>query len=165
MKPGGTNPRMVLYRSELTPSATTNGFLGVATSTKTSGKNTGRPIEDLDGGRGLLDDYLIENLVDIKVTLNYLDASGVPVSVNPTGATTVNWTRSGFVGFVMLKGETTPTPIVTPNTPVSITVILTSLRPKGATLYESGAMKRDDAIQREGVVLSRTFPIVAQPVH
>jgi type II secretory pathway component PulJ len=151
MAPGGARKRLTLYRTELPKALSGNAtaFLDVADLHTNFWKDYWAIHAADNGGKTLLDDYLVENIVDIKVALNYLTAAGTPASVTLPAGAAVNWTSNGFEGASL----------ATPNTPVSITLILTSLRPMGTKLYESGAMTLSNAIQQQGVVLSRTFPI------
>ncbi len=156
MVPGGSNKRLALYRTELprTLSGNATAFLDVADLHAGFWKDYWAIHEADNGGKTLLEDYLVENIVDIKVALNYLAADGAPASVTLPAGATASWTSNGF--------EVTSIP--TPNTPVSITLILTSLRPVGIKLYESGAMTLPTAIEKQGVVLSRTFPVYPSQV-
>lgn len=151
MAPGGSNKRLTLYRTELPKALSGNAtaFLDVADLHADFWKDYWAIHAADNGGKTLLNDYLAENIVDIKVTLNFLTAAGIPSSVVLPAGAVVSWTSNGFEGPLL----------ATPNTPVSITLILTSLRPAGVKLYESGAMSLDTAIRRQGVILSRTFPI------
>ena len=151
MAPGGARKRLTLYRTELPKALSGNAtaFLDVADLHTNFWKDYWAIHAADNGGKTLLDDCLVENIVDIKIALNYLTAAGIPASVTLTAGAAVNWTSNGFEGASL----------ATPNTPVSITLILTSLRPMGTKLYESGAMTLAAAIQQQGVVLSRTFPI------
>jgi hypothetical protein len=151
MAPGGARKRLTLYRTELPKALSGNAtaFLDVADLHTNFWKDYWAIHAADNGGKTLLDDCLVENIVDIKIALNYLTAAGIPASVTLPAGAAVNWTSNGFEGASL----------ATPNTPVSITLILTSLRPMGTKLYESGAMTLAAAIQQQGVVLSRTFPI------
>lgn len=151
MVPGGSKKRLTLYRTELpkTLSGNNTAFLDVADMHTGFWKDYWAIHAADNGGKTLLDDYLVENIVDIKVTLNYVAPDGTPASRALAAGAAVSWTSNGFEGSVM----------ATPNTPVSITLTLTSLRPAGVKLYESGAVTLPTAIEKQGVVLSRTFPI------
>ena len=151
MVPTGANKRLALYRTELpkTLSGNATAFLDVPDLYADFWKNYWATYAADNGGKTLLNDFLVENIVDIKVVLNYLSPAGIPLSASLPANATVSWTSNGFEGAS----------IATPNTPVSITLILTTLRPVGAKLYESGAMQIATAIQSQSVVLSRTFPI------
>jgi prepilin-type N-terminal cleavage/methylation domain-containing protein len=157
MVPGGSHKRIAFYRKELTkaPPGNAAAFLDVADLHKNFWKDYWATLAADNGGKTFLEDYLVENIVDIKVTLNYLDGNGSPASMTLPAGAAVSWTSNGFEGssFTM------------PNTPVSITLILTSLRPVGAKLYESGAVTLAAAIQQQGVVLSRTFPIYPSQIN
>lgn len=157
MVPGGSNKRLALYRSELTKTLSGNAtpFLDVADLHTNFWKDYWATLAADDGGKTLLEDFLVENIVDIKVTLNYLDGNGSPASMTLPAGASVSWTSNGFEG----------SSFTIPNTPLSITIILTSLRPVGAKLYESGAMTLAKAIQQQGVVLSRTFPIYPNQIN
>lgn len=157
MVPGGAHKRLALYRTELPKALSGNatGFLDVADLHTNFWKDYWATLAADNGGKTLLEDYLVENIVDIKVTLNYLAKDGSPGSVTLPAGAAVSWTSNGFEGASL----------TTPNTPVSVTLILTSLRPLGTKLYESGAIKLDTAIQKQGVVLSRTFPIYPSQIN
>ena len=157
MVPGGARKRFALYRAKLPKalSGSATAFLDVADLHTNFWKDYWATHAADNGGKTLLEDYLVENIVDIKVKLNYLDGNGSPASVTLPAGAAVSWTSNGF------EGASLPTP----NTPVSITLILTSLRPVGAKLYESGAMTLATAIQQQGVVLSRTFPIYPSQIN
>jgi prepilin-type N-terminal cleavage/methylation domain-containing protein len=157
MASGGSNKRFTLFRSELSKATSGNAtaFLDVADLHADFWKEYW-PIHAADKrGKTLLDDYLAENIVDVKVTLNFLTAAGIPASVALPAGAVVSWTSNGFEGPVF----------PTPNTPVSISLLLTSLRPVGVKLYESGAMSLDTAIRQQGVILSRTFPIYSSRLN
>jgi len=157
MVPGGSNKRLTLYRTELpkTLSGNATAFLDVADLHADFWKDYWATHAADNGGKTLLNDYLVENIVDIQVTLNYLAADGAPASLTLPAGAAVRWTSNGFEG----------TSLTTANTPVSITLVLTSLRPAGVKLYESGAMTLATAIRQQGVVLSRTFPIYSGQVN
>lgn len=151
MVPGGAHKRLALYRTELPKALSGNAtaFLDVADLHTNFWKDYWAILAADNSGKTLLEDYLVENIVDIKATLNYLTAAGSPASATIPAGAAVSWTSNGFEGASL----------TTPNTPVSITLTITSLRPLGTKLYESGAMTLATAIQQQGVVLSRTFPI------
>ncbi|MCX6972287.1 MAG: prepilin-type N-terminal cleavage/methylation domain-containing protein [Verrucomicrobia bacterium] len=157
MVPGGSNKRLALYRTELprTLSGNATAFLDVADLHAGFWKDYWATHAADNGGKTLLDDYLVENIVDTKVTLNYLAPDGTLTSLGLLAGAAVSWTSNGFDGALL----------ATPNTPVSITLTLTSLRPAGVKLYESGAMTLDTAIRQQGVSLSRTFPINPSRLH
>lgn len=104
-------------------------------------------------GRTLLNDYLMEDIVDVDITLTYREADGALQSLTLPDEATINWTDQGF------SGASIATPNATPNTPLSLTVALTSLRPEGARSYELEAMTLEKAITKYGVMQSKTFSL------
>jgi type II secretory pathway pseudopilin PulG len=157
MVPGGAQKCLALYRTELPRalSGTTTGFLDVADLHSNFWGDYWTTLAADNGGKTLLEDYLVENIVDIRVTLNYIAPDGLPASVTLPAGASVSWTSNGFEGASL----------ATPNTPVSITLILTALRPMGAKLYESGALTLSKAKDQQRIVLSRTFPIYPSQIN
>lgn len=151
MAPGGPDKRPALYRTQMarTLSGDTKAFLDLPDLHAGFWKNYWETYSKDNGGKTLLDDYLVDAIVDIKVVLNYLTASGQPASLTLPPGAAVNWTSQGFEGAS----------IITPNQPVSIALILTSLRPRGVSLFAAGTLPLAKAIQMHGMVSSRTFPI------
>ena len=49
-------------------------------------------------GRTLLNDYLMEDIVDVDITLTYRDADGALQSLTLPDEATINWTDQGFSG-------------------------------------------------------------------
>lgn len=149
--PDGPNKRLVIYRTQLakTVAGDTKAFLDLPDLHAGFWKDYWETYSADGAGRTLLDDYLVEGIVDIKVVLNFRTKDGEPSSQTLPDGAVVNWTSLGFEG----------SSLTTPNIPVSITLILTSLRPEGARLFESGSLPLARAIERHGMVSSRTFPI------
>ena len=147
MTPNGGHNQLVLYRTVVTGAAASGAF-NQADLFSGYWKNYWPTCAGLNSGKTILDDYLLKNVVDIKVSV-CCNKSGA--LANPSLSSTLNWTASGF----------SASNLTTPNTPLSISVTLTVLTSHGATLHESGALSLADAILKEGVVVNRTFPIVA----
>ena len=120
-----------------------------------------------------LSDYLLGDVVNIQVTLNYsylansTDTNLTLMSVqlqNP-----VDWTFStstaapgastGFAGNDLVAAANVAGANPGANVPISIDVSLTILRAHGALMYQKGAWTLQQAIQQEGVTVSRNLPI------
>jgi hypothetical protein len=150
MTPNGVRKQLVLYRTIVTGTTASTAF-NQADLYSGYWKNYWPTYASLNSGKAILDDYLLKNVVDIKVSACCSNnGSLATLSLNST----LNWTASGF----------SASNITTPNIPLSISVTLTVLTSQGVRLQESGALSLADIIAKEGVVVNRTFPIMANQV-
>ena len=150
MKAIGDKKRLALYRTSLDPADIEESFLTTTDLHKDFWEDAWKAERGSNSdGEALLDDYLVENIVNIGITLTYRDADGALQSLTLPDEATINWTDQGFSGAS----------IETPNTPLSLTVALTSLRPEGARSYELEAMTLEKAITKYGVMQSKTFSL------
>ncbi len=163
MTPAGTDLRVSMYRTRLARPPATLSFLDKDDLHDGFWSGYWPAYTTDDGGRTLLEDYLADNIVDVQVrlTYNYLDEKNLAdptddevvwVEELPVTAT-INLTDNGFNGTDIEADHV-------PNTPISITVSVSSLRREEASLYRQGGLSLGDAIDQGGVTFSRTYPLL-----
>ena len=155
MTPNGSYPRLALFRTAQSPEPNSeNRFLHAEDLHSDFWlKNWGEYTAE-NGGRDLLDDYLLENIIDFKAKLHYryLDASGERKMGSVLLDNEVHWTSQGFEGSDIAADET-------PNLPLSITFTLKVLR-AGSTVQIEAGRPLAEVIESESVTVSRTIPIL-----
>ncbi|MEO0414425.1 MAG: hypothetical protein AAF226_05680 [Verrucomicrobiota bacterium] len=159
MTPKGPAPRLAIYRSSILPeSGKTNNFLRSTDLHEEFWEPQWDLYQDQNGGRALLDGYLVEGVVDFKAVLNYTyqetDDSGLQGETQ-LGSTEilepVIWTTQGFVAD----------DIPTPNSPVSITISITTLNSADAKRINSNPQDFERVVNSNGLTISRTIPFIS----
>lgn len=151
MTPGGDSKRLVVYRSVIAPqSGSDNRFLTTTDLHSDFWEPRWPEYQAEKSGQTLLEDYLMEGVVDIQATLNYTYEEAGELKLGSTKITApVSWVSEGFAGDPAIP---------TPNSPVSITLAITTL---SVEFYESG-LNLEDLVNRKGVVVSRTIPFFSR---
>ena len=159
----GSTPSFGLYRSVLSAAVTAQSLLNLDDLYSGYWQKNWAAYQSAESGKTLLGDFLISNLVDIKVALRYRDKAGVLTTISAP-SNQINWSYLGFIAGTA-AGEP-PSETLTANAetkrPESIEVTLTLLRPEGAMLYQSNQADKlslADAIATYGVTVSRIIPL------
>ncbi len=159
----GPTPSFGLYRSVLTAAVTTQSLLNLNDLYSGYWQTNWVAYQSADSGKTLLGDFLISNVVDIKVALRYRNKAGVLTTTSAPSAQ-INWSYLGFVAGTAAGASPSGALATDAETqrPESLEITLTLLRPEGAMLYQSDRADKislTTAIATYGVTVSRIIPL------